>query len=63
MSMFKELKIPNARPARKVPGYQMPEDVENLLGWEFVTEQMEQAEYYWIGTVNHANGPHVVPLW
>lgn len=41
----------------------MPEDHENLLAWDFVDEQMAQAEYYWINTVNKGLGPHVVPIW
>lgn len=61
--MFGRVKIPEPIPARKVPGYQMPEDSEHLLPWEFVAEQMHNAEYYWLSLVNKANGPHVVPMW
>ena len=63
MNALGNLRIPPAGPARKVPGYQMPADHANLLSWEFVDEQMAQAEFYWIGSVNRAGGPHVVPLW
>jgi general stress protein 26 len=63
MSILEELKIPKARPARKVPGYQMPETDDQLLAWDFVVEQMLQAKYYWISTVNQNGGPHAVPLW
>lgn len=61
--MLAELKIPKARPARKVPGYQMPEDEKDLLAWDFVNEQMAQAEDCWTSTVNQGLGPHVVLLW
>ncbi len=34
--MLDEIVIPQAIPAKKVPGYQMPQDTTNLLSWEFV---------------------------
>lgn len=61
--MLEALKIPKAQPAKKVPGYEMPEDEENLLDWSFVAERMAEAEYYWLGAVNQVGGPHVVPMW
>lgn len=61
--MIGPLKIPNAQLAKKVPGYQMPEDTERLLAWNFVAQQMSAAEFYWISAVNRNSGPHVVPLW
>lgn len=41
----------------------MPEDDKQLLRWDFVVRQMEQAKHYWISTVNLKSEPHVVPLW
>lgn len=61
--MLNPLSIPPAGPARKVPGYQMPEDHDQLLSWDFVAEQMAAAEHYWISSVYADGRPHVVPLW
>jgi general stress protein 26 len=61
--MLAPLQIPNPQPARKVPGYQMPETSEALLQWDFVSNQADSATYYWIACVNKRNGPHVAPLW
>lgn len=61
--MLAPLQIPAPQPAKKVPGYAMPEAPEHLLTWEFVDAQMQAAEFYWISAVNRNNGPHVVPLW
>lgn len=61
--MLEALKIPKPIPARKVPGYQMPEDDKNLLSWDFVDQQIAKAEFFWISSVNRRAGPHVVPLW
>jgi general stress protein 26 len=55
--------IPQAIPAKKVPGYQMPEEATNLLSWEFVSASMTASHYYWL-TTTAANGqPHAVPVW
>lgn len=61
--MLPKLTMPNPQPARKVPGYEMPDTANNLLAWRFVANAMESAEYYWIASVNSRNAPHVVPLW
>ena len=61
--MHDQLTIPNAGPARKVLGYEMPEDEGRLLSWDFVVERMASAEYYWINTVYPDGRPHTVPLW
>lgn len=61
--MLKTILIPEATPARKVTGYQMPETKENLLSWDFVSGQMAQSRHYWISTVFPDGRPHVVPVW
>jgi len=62
-SGLKEISIPKATPARKVKGYQMPETNENLISWDFVSEQMSKSRHYWISTVFPDARPHVVPVW
>ena len=61
--MLKQIVIPEAGPARKVKGYQMPEMKENLVSWDFVAEQMVQSRHYWISTVFADGRPHAVPVW
>ena len=61
--MLSPILIPTATPARKVKGYRMPETSENLVSWDFVTEQMVQSRHYWISTVFPNSRPHVVPVW
>ena len=61
--MFDALVIPHATPAKKVPGYQMPEDTTQLLSWEFVTAQMAPSQHYWLTTISAAGRPHAVPVW
>jgi general stress protein 26 len=61
--MFSEFVIPKPIPAKKVPGYKMPEGDTALLSWDFIATQMEASLYYWLST-NYADGrPHVVPVW
>jgi general stress protein 26 len=61
--MLSQINIPNATPAKKVTGYKMPETKENLVSWDFVSEQMSQSRHYWISTVFPDSRPHVVPVW
>jgi general stress protein 26 len=61
--MLRPIVIPEATPARKVQGYNMPETKENLLSWDFVSAQMSQSRHYWISTVFPDSRPHVVPVW
>ncbi len=61
--MLNQVVIPTPIPARKVPGYQMPEDTNNLLSWTFVAEQMTNAHVYWLSTLYADGRPHVTPLW
>jgi general stress protein 26 len=61
--MLTQITVPDATPARKLKGYKMPETGENLVPWEFVTEQMTRSRHYWISTVFPDGRPHVVPVW
>ena len=61
--MLKPLTIPTPQPVKKVPGYEMSETSDHLLEWQFVVEQMQAAENYWIACINGNGAPHVVPLW
>lgn len=61
--MLQPIVIPAPRPAKKIPGYKMPETPENLLTWDFVATQMTRAKHYWISTVFADGRPHVVPVW
>ena len=55
--MLDQIHIPEAMPVKKIDGYKMPEDEGNLLSWDFVAYQMEQARYYWISTVFSGRPP------
>lgn len=61
--MLDDVVIPQALPARKVPGYKMPETSANLLSWDFVVAQMEPAQHYWVCTMFADGRPHAVPVW
>jgi hypothetical protein len=61
--MLQRITIPKATPARKVRGYKMPETAENLVSWDFVSDQMLYSRHYWISTVYPDHRPHVVPVW
>ena len=61
--MLKQIIVPEPTPARKVKGYQMSETRENLVSWDFVSEQMSRSRHYWISTLFPDGRPHVVPVW
>ena len=61
--MLDDIRIPQASPARKVAGYQMPEDITNLLSWDFVSQHMTASQHYWLTTVSAQGRPHAVPVW
>ena len=61
--MLDDIIIPQAIPARKVAGYQMPEDTANLLSWDFVSNHMDPSQHYWLTTISAAGRPHTVPVW
>ena len=54
---------PIANLPEPLEGYGLPEKVENLLAWEFVTQRMEGAQVYWVCTVAEDNRPHARPVW
>ncbi len=35
----------------------------NLLGWDWVSERMEQARNYWVATTRPDGKPHAAPVW
>ena len=61
--MLDDMLIPQAIPAKKVAGYQMPEDTANLLSWDFVSVQMTASQQYWLSTISATGHPHAVPVW
>ncbi|ACL26188.1 pyridoxamine 5'-phosphate oxidase-related FMN-binding [Chloroflexus aggregans DSM 9485] len=63
LPMLRPIVIPEATSVRKVQGYNIPETKENLLSWDFVSEQMSQSRHYWICTIFPDGRPHVVPVW
>jgi hypothetical protein len=62
-SMLNDIVIPSAMPAKKVPGYQMPEDTTNLLSWDFVATHLAPSYHYWLNTICADGRPHAVPVW
>ena len=61
--MLDAILIPQTIPAKKVAGYQMPEDTTMLLSWDFVSLHMTSSQHYWLTTVSAAGRPHAVPVW
>ncbi|MBC8161491.1 MAG: pyridoxamine 5'-phosphate oxidase family protein [Roseiflexaceae bacterium] len=43
--------------------YGVPESLEQLLPWSHVTERLERAMIYWVGTVRPNGRPHSSPIW
>jgi nitroimidazol reductase NimA-like FMN-containing flavoprotein (pyridoxamine 5'-phosphate oxidase superfamily) len=43
--------------------YEAPSDLEGMVTWEWVVEQLEKARNYWVCTVRPDGRPHAVPLW
>lgn len=46
-----------------IPGYGIPEGEEGMLPWSKVSERLESARNYWIGTTRPDGRPHAVPVW
>jgi general stress protein 26 len=63
VKMLPELTIPQPQPPRDIPGYKLPQVNEQLLTWDFVARQADQAKYYWLATVSPSGQPHTVPVW
>ena len=47
----------------QIEGYGIPETLEGLLTWDFVTTRMEKARNYWLATTGPDGHPHAVPVW
>ena len=41
----------------------MPRDPEKLLKWDYVSNKMFSAEFYWVTSISTNGFPHSVPLW
>lgn len=61
--LLDQVVVPDPIPVRKIPGYRMPEHARNLLPWDFVATQMQQASHYWLNTTFGDGRPHAVPVW
>jgi nitroimidazol reductase NimA-like FMN-containing flavoprotein (pyridoxamine 5'-phosphate oxidase superfamily) len=61
--VLKSLIIPAPMPAKKITGYNMPEDSDHLLSWAFVAEQMTTSRHYWLSTTSADGRPHAAPVW
>ena len=46
-----------------IPGYGIPKTMKGILPWSYVTERMEKAHNYWIGTTDPQGKPHATPVW
>ncbi|MHA1986068.1 MAG: pyridoxamine 5'-phosphate oxidase family protein [Promethearchaeota archaeon] len=46
-----------------IPDYGIEESDKGLLGWDFVQNQMKDAENYWLSTTKPNSHPHVIPTW
>lgn len=46
-----------------IPEYGIPTSVEGTLAWSHVSERLEKARNYWVGTASPEGRPHVVPVW
>jgi hypothetical protein len=51
------------RPFIAEPDYGIPTTLEGVLPWSHVTDRMQQARNYWVGTVGPGERPHAVPVW
>ncbi len=55
---------PAGRPSMsQVYGLDAGNDDLALMSWAWVTEQMENARSYWVGTTRPDGRPHVMPVW
>jgi nitroimidazol reductase NimA-like FMN-containing flavoprotein (pyridoxamine 5'-phosphate oxidase superfamily) len=44
-------------------GYGVPTSEEGLLPWSHVSERMDRARNYWVGTTRPSVRPHAAPVW
>lgn len=55
---------PVASRPRFAPGYGVdPRATGEMLSWEWVTEQLQQARNYWVCTAGADGRPHAAPVW
>jgi nitroimidazol reductase NimA-like FMN-containing flavoprotein (pyridoxamine 5'-phosphate oxidase superfamily) len=43
--------------------YGIPKTLKGTLPWSYVVERLENAQNYWVATINPNNTPHVMPVW
>ncbi|MBI3966464.1 MAG: pyridoxamine 5'-phosphate oxidase family protein [Chloroflexi bacterium] len=46
-----------------MPSYGISTELEGMLPWRFVSEQMTTSRNYWIATTRPDGRPHVAPVW
>lgn len=59
--------MPNLNPRRQRPsfpdGYGISRQEEGMLSWEWLSQRMEEARNYWVGTTRPDGRPHSMPVW
>lgn len=63
MDRLNKLKRPVPHLPKPLAGYGLPDTVEALLPWTYVSERMVAARTYWICTLSAGSQPHVRPVW
>src|SRR6185312_9160452 len=46
-----------------IPGYGIPESLDDILDWSWARERLEAAIVYWIATADAEATPHMIPIW
>jgi hypothetical protein len=46
-----------------IPGYGIAKSKRGLLRWNWARTRLTRAHNYWIATVNHGGGAHLMPVW
>lgn len=47
----------------RMPGYGVPEGLDDTLDWSDVTERLTKARNFWVCTAATDGTPHAVPVW
>lgn len=59
--------MPNSKPRRERPGfpegYGISRKEEGMLSWEWLSQRMEKAKNYWVGSTRPDGRPHSMPVW
>lgn len=55
--------VPAASRPRLPDSYGVPASGEGLLTWDYVTERMSRARFFWVATTGANNRPHTRPVW